>query len=158
VDFKGPNLTENRLKQIVETIEDLHISSNVAIFATALEEGEIGPGVDILQTFEGDDNMEHKVQLGLVLRDRVEKDNDEQRVQSLLTKYTAVKLFAPSNKFDLDYFERISSFGLPVMAWTVDNQEGLIHAIKAGLSAIISNDPINLNKIRNRIRQRCQQY
>ena len=158
MDLKGPNLTTKHLQQIERIVEELGISGNVAICATALEGDEVGPGVDFLQTFNGDDSAEHEVQFGLVLRDRVEKDNDIEGIQSILAKYRRIKLVVASYRFDLDYFESISSFALPVAAWTVDDQEGLLHATKAGVSAVISNDPINLIRIHDRIRHRCQNY
>lgn len=158
MDLKGPNLSLQHLQQVEQAIKQLGINDNVVICATALEEGEIGPGIDILQIMGGDSEKEHKtqLQLGLVLRDLVEKDKDTARIQSLLTKYTAIKLFVPSNKFDLSFFGSIASFSFPVTSWTVDNQEGLVHAITGGLSAIISNDPLKLSEMHERIRRRCQ--
>ena len=91
-----------------------------------------------------------------MLRDLVEKDRDVSRIKGLLEKYTGIKAFVPSHKFSSDFFASLSTLGLPVTAWTVDDDAGLIGAIDNGLSAVISNHPIQLRKKLFRIRrQKC---
>ena len=154
IDLKGPNLKKQHLKDIEDLIKRRHITENVALCATALDDGEVGPGIDMLEAYGN--AGEHSTLFGLVLRDLVEKDRDVSRIKGLLEKYTGIKAFVPSHKFSSDFFASLSTLGLPVTAWTVDDDAGLIGAIDNGLSAVISNHPIQLRKKLFRIRrQKC---
>jgi hypothetical protein len=130
-------------------------TENVVVCATALDDhGEVGPGVDILRVLGGVDA--EALPLGLVLRDRVEKDKDFEWVQSLVKSYPTIKSFVPSNKFDSEYFANVATLGMPVTAWTVDDEAGLVHAIGSGLSAVVSNYPMALDEKLREIRRRCR--
>jgi hypothetical protein len=180
IDLKGPNLTSHHLQMIGNELQRLNIVNHVALCATALDEekNEVGPGIDLLQalgrnkptrttdnirdtatTEEEDSKGVLQLNLGLTLRDRVEKDQDTERVTSLVEQYPAIKLLVPSNKFEEEYFRTIFASSsstmshIPVTAWTVDDGEGLIHAIQSGLSAVVSNNPVYLNAQLHRIRQ-----
>lgn len=159
IDLKGPHLTTEHLRNLTEYVEgELGIGEHVSLCVTALEDNEKGPGVDILRAIGGGDEQETRVPLGLTLRDLVENDGDANRVRSLVTKYPAIKVLVPSNKFDTSYFNSIAAFGMPVVSWTVDEESGLIKAIKEGLSGIISNDPIDLSEKLRILRQQCAQF
>lgn len=157
IDLKGPNLTKQHLKDIEDLVKRRHITENVALCATALDDdGEVGPGIDMLEAYGN--AGEHSTLFGLVLRDLVEKDRDVSRIKGLLEKYTGIKAFVPSHKFSSDFFDSLSTLGLPITAWTVDDDAGLIDAVNKGLSAVISNHPIQLRKKLFRIRrQKCGQ-
>jgi len=154
IDLKGPNLTKQHLKEIEDLLKKRHITDNVALCATALDDGEEGPGIDMLEAFGNAE--QHSTVFGLVLRDLVEKDRDVDRIKGILDKYTGIKTFVPSYKFSSDFFSDLSKQKLPVTAWTVDDEAGLIDAVQKGLSAVISNHPIQLRKKLFRIqRQEC---
>ena len=152
IDLKGPNLNLQHLKEIEDLLKKRHITENVALCATALDgDGEVGPGLDMLEAYGN--AGEHSTLFGLVLRDLVEKDSDVERIKGLLEKYTGIRSFVPSYKFKSEFFSSLSTLGLPVTAWTVDDDAGLIDAVEKGLSAVISNHPIQLRKKLFRIRR-----
>jgi len=152
IDLKGPWLSEQHLRDIEDVLERGHITDNVVLCATALDDDdEVGPGIDMLEAFGNAE--EHSTLFGLVLRDLVEKDRDIARIKRLLKKHTGIRTFVPSHKFQSDFFSSLSGFGLPVTAWTVDDEEGLIGAVTKGLSAVISNHPIQLREKLFRIRR-----
>jgi hypothetical protein len=152
LDLKGPNLSTQHLRGIEDVVESLGIAENVAICATALGKDEVGPGIDILRVLGG---VDEKLPLGLVLRDRVETDKDFERVQALVQSHPAIKSLVPSNKFDTSYFDNVATLGMAVTAWTVDDESELVHAIKGGLSAVVSNYPMELSEKLREFRRRC---
>ena len=141
IDLKGPNLTKSHLQSIQETITKLKIQSNVAIVATSLNDGEVGPGVDILDYLGHGD-----VPLGLVLRDREKQDWDINRIHTIVNQNPGIRLFVPSYKFKTSWFKKVQQdySTLPIVGWTVDDKEALIHAVQGGLAAVVSNYPMTL--------------
>ena len=133
------------------------ILENVVLCATALEENEVGPGFDLLREFG---ERKESLLIGLTLRDLVAQDTDIGRVQSLLERYPAIQLLVPSNKFSSEYFDEMKKFQKPKTSWTVDTEDGLLHAMKGDLSAIISNHPIEMNEVLQSMKKRggqCEQ-
>eukprot|EP00521_Asterionellopsis_glacialis_P007008 CAMPEP_0195281604 /NCGR_PEP_ID=MMETSP0707-20130614/847_1 /TAXON_ID=33640 /ORGANISM="Asterionellopsis glacialis, Strain CCMP134" /LENGTH=408 /DNA_ID=CAMNT_0040340509 /DNA_START=131 /DNA_END=1357 /DNA_ORIENTATION=- len=166
IDLKGPSLTLEHVNGIANQIYKLRMEQHIVICVTALLEGEKGPGIDLLQvlsnTSADDLNMPNKVvPLGLVLRDRAELDNDTERI-NLLVKKTypkSIQALVASFKFDSDWFQRLgdekSGLGLPIIAWTVDAKSELTHAIDVGVSAVVSNTPVQLQTTLDGMRKQC---
>ena len=103
IDLKGPHLTESHLQSIQKSVKNLGIQNNVAIVATSLEDGQLGPGVDILQYF----GQSNDIPLGLVLRDRETQDWDMDHIQSIVKQNQAIQLFVPSFKFKISWFDKL---------------------------------------------------
>lgn len=139
LDLKGPNLTAEHLQEIQKTVNDVRILDNVAICVTALKEGEIGPGVDMLKELG---HMPSQGRLGLVLRDRETIDWDIPRLQSIVSENQAVQLYVASHKFEPEYFFKLRD--MPVVVWTVDDKSALQHALQSGVAAAVSNHPMQL--------------
>ena len=153
IDLKGPHLTESHLQSIQKSVKNLGIQNNVAIVATSLEDGQLGPGVDILRYFE----QSNDIPLGLVLRDRETQDWDMNQIQSIVKQNQAIRLFVPSFKFKISWFDKLQkNMRLPVVVWTVDDKEDLIHAVKGGVSAVVSNHPLKLvNILTGLLEEKC---
>ena len=144
LDLKGPNLTLDHVDKLRKVVAEQGISRNVAVCATELDVNDTGPGVDLL-TILGS-KQSNDLRVGLVLRDRVAEDNDLARVLKLVAHYRGVELIVPSSQFDVEYFQYLQTHvHKPITAWTVDDEEGLAHAIESGLDAVISNHPIELS-------------
>lgn len=147
LDLKGPNLTMDHVNKLGEIITEQGIRGNVAVCATALGANDIGPGVDLMNILGTKrNNNNNNLLIGIVLRDRVVEDNNLQRIMQLIEQYPAIELIVPSNKFEVTYFHTLKKHAQkPITSWTVDDEEGLTHAILSGLDAIISNHPIEMN-------------
>lgn len=143
LDLKGPNLTMQHIINLEQIAKENDILQYVVICATALGSNDVGPGIDLLQLLGVKRN--NSLKIGLVLRDRVDEDNDLERVFRLINQYSAVELIVPSNNFYVQYFHSLKSAQKPISSWTVDDEGGLMHAVESGLDAIISNHPIQLN-------------
>jgi len=164
IDLKGPSLTREHVGDIVNQVHHLGMEKNVIICATELLNGEKGPGIDLLQMLGNDGPMMEKnkknIPLGLVLRDRVEVDNDTERIKLLIKdKYpNSIQALVPSFKFNHDWFQDVvesAGISLPITAWTVDKKSELRHAIGAGVSAVVSNTPVQLQRILNDMKKEC---
>jgi glycerophosphoryl diester phosphodiesterase len=146
LDLKGPNLTVDHVNKLEEIITEQGILGNVAVCATALENNDVGPGVDLLNILGMKRSIDNNLFIGIVLRDRVVEENNLERVSQLIEQYPAIELIVPSNKFDVQYFHSLKKHvQKPITSWTVDDEEGLAHAIQSGLDDIISNHPIEMN-------------
>lgn len=153
LDLKGPNLTIDHIINLEKMAKQNDILQYVVICATALGSNDIGPGIDLLSLLG--EKRNNSLKIGLVLRDRVEEDNDLERVHRLIDQYPAVELIAPSNNFNVQYFHSLKSAQKPISSWTVDDEGGLLHAVESGLDAIISNHPIQLNSKLGSMKRTC---
>lgn len=147
LDLKGPNLTIDHVNNLEDIITEQGILGNIVVCATALGENDIGPGVDLLNVLGIIRNSNsNNLLIGIVIRDRVVEDTNLDRVSQFIEQYPAIELIVPSNKFDVQYFHNLKKQAQkPITSWTVDDEEGLVHAIQSGLDAIISNHPIEMN-------------
>jgi glycerophosphoryl diester phosphodiesterase len=139
LDLKGPNFTAKLLQDIQKTVNEVGIRDNVALVVTSLKAGEVGPGVDMLQELG---RMPSQGKLGLVLRDRETIDWDIRRIQSIVQENKAIQLYVASYKFEPEYFAKLRD--MPVVVWTVDEEKALLHALKSGVAAAVSNHPLQL--------------
>ena len=145
LDLKGPNLTIDHVNNLEDIITEQGILGNIVVCATALGENDIGPGVDLLNVL-GIIRNSNNLLIGIVIRDRVVEDTNLDRVSQFIEQYPVIELIVPSNKFDVQYFHNLKKQAQkPITSWTVDDEEGLVHAIQSGLDAIISNHPIEMN-------------
>ena len=165
INLKGPNLNGGRLDDLVYTAIKLGIGGNIAISVTApSEEGvreiRLGLGVDIRQHLG--ESHEESVRLGLVLRDRVALDwGVRHTIEPMVRNNKAIRLIVTSKYFNDGWFRDVAAASgnnsLPVVTWTIDYEEGLIRAIKRGVSAVISNRPIEMNKILYDLKNGCKE-
>ena len=147
LDLKGPNLTKDLLTSIVHQIYKLQIQDYVVFCVTALRQNETGPGVDVLQTLTEPSTSKRPVQLGLVLRDRVEEDWDVKRIKKLIQSHgkDQIRFLVPSFKFSSAWFQDVQKHvGLSVAAWTIDTLQDWEDSKANGVTAVIANSPMDL--------------
>eukprot|EP00980_Cylindrotheca_fusiformis_P001403 scaffold345_cov134-Cylindrotheca_fusiformis.AAC.14 len=146
LDLKGPKLTAGHLQVIQETVNGFDIRDNVAICVTALKNGDVGPGVDMLKELG---RTPSEGILGLVLRDQETSDWDVSRIRSIVEDNKAVRLYVASYKFEPPYFAKLKD--MPVVVWTVDDKDSLLHSVQSGVAAAVSNHPMQLLLTLNQI-------
>ena len=142
VDLKGPNLTAKHMDDILDKLIALGIRDNVAICANPLKEGQIGPGIDMLKHVGPNPSRGN---VGLVLRDLETDDQNVAKVKETVRSNPAIHSYVASYKFDKGYFPRLK--GMPVISWTVDDEETLSYSITQGAAGTVSNNPMKLLNI-----------
>lgn len=141
LDLKGPSLTSKDVNDIRVKLLELGIQNNVAVCAGALKDGEVGPGFDMLK-YLGESPSTGT--MSLVLRDREENDRNVDMVHDIVQKNKAIRSYASSYKFDKEFFSKIR--GLPIITWTIDDEQTLIYSIESGAAGVVSNHPMQLQK------------
>ena len=86
----------------------LGIQDNVAICATALEEGDIRPGVVDMLCGLGK-SLPSQGKLGLVIRHGVINDWDSSRIGSIVSENRDIGLYVALYKFTVDFFSQLHS-------------------------------------------------
>lgn len=142
LDLKGPNLTSKHLNDVQGKLLELGIQSNVAICAGVLKDGEVGPGFDILKHLGQNPS---RANMCLVLRDREERDRNVAMVRDIVKKNKSIRSYASSYKFESEFFSKLR--GMPIITWTIDNEETLTYSIESGAAGVVTNHPMNLQKM-----------
>jgi glycerophosphoryl diester phosphodiesterase len=142
LDLKGPNLTPKHLDVVQDKLLELGIQNNVAICAGALKDGEVGPGYDMIKHLG---QISSRGSMCLVLRDRKERDQNVAMVHDIVKNNKAIRSYATSYKFEREFFSKLR--GMPIITWTIDNEETLAYSIESGAAGVVSNHPMKLQKM-----------
>ncbi|CAJ1954314.1 unnamed protein product [Cylindrotheca closterium] len=142
LDLKGPNLTPKHLDHIQDKLLELGIQNNVAICAGVLKDGDVGPGFDMLKHLGRNAS---RGSMCLVLRDREERDRNVAMVHDVVNNNEAIRSYASSYKFEKEFFSQLR--GMPIITWTIDNEETLTYSIESGAAGVVTNHPMKLQKM-----------
>jgi glycerophosphoryl diester phosphodiesterase len=170
LDLKqGPHMTESRLMALVERIFDLHLQDYVGICVTPLDskddDGSRNGQLDMLgilhrynmQQQQATSNATNSdatttiaktIPLGLVLRDRVERDQDVSWIEQIVRDHAgSIRLLVASVKFPPSWYEQIHDphllvGSLPLTAWTIDQEDDYELASNLNASAVVANRPM----------------